>query len=336
MHPILRVAFAGTPCFAANILEALLDRQQQGSAGYEIVAVLTAPDRQAGRGMRLKKTEVKQFCERFDGNLPVLQPADRNDVDVPRQLRALNLDVLLVTAYGLILPGSWLELPRYGCINAHASLLPRWRGAAPIERAIMAGDELTGISIMQMDESVDGGAVLLRESCAIEAEDSAASLEHKLQPMAVRALGTVLEALSLKRSAALEPIPQSHGQAVLAPKIKKHEQFLDWQQDAGSLHRLVRALDQRGYACMRIEDNTSVLLKVVSAQSKTYNGQATPGTILTVDEEGILVACATDALLLKSLQVPGKRQAQNIVNLRNGYTDWFAPGGALSIGAVIR
>lgn len=333
---MLRIAFAGTPNFSAHILEALIAEQEAAHPVLNLMAVLTAHDKQAGRGLRVQDNAVKRLHARKSLNIPLYQPQNKNDTHCYEALRALNLDVLVVVAYGIILPSAWLELPRYGCINVHPSLLPRWRGAAPIERTIMAGDKRTGISIMQMDNSIDGGPILNQKSCAVCDHDNATTLEHKLQVIAIDALLAVLRNLAKKGRAGLNAKPQQDTHAVLASKIKTHEQLLDWNEDARLLERRVRALDKRGYARLHITVDKLMILKVLSTQWKSHNMPVKAGTVLAVDKSGILVACAKDALLIERLQLPGKSHSLDATDLRNGYKHWFQSNGIFSVGAVIR
>ena len=285
--------------------------------------------------MRMRKTAVKQLCEKMCSEIPLYQPARLNEPGVYEKIRALKPDLLLVVAYGLILPQAWLQLPRYGCVNVHASLLPRWRGAAPIERAIIAGDKTTGITIMQMDQSLDGGPVLMQQTCPIGSEDGAMALGRKLQSLAISSLDITLKKFYSKGAAAFKINPQDDDHATLAPKIAKHEQWIDWQKNAHFLQRLVRALDQRSHAQLSIKA-VPAPLKVVSAQVKQYAKKMPVGTVLANDDEGLLVTCAKDALLLKTLKIPGKQHPQSIADLRNGYKQWFEPDGMFSIGTILR
>ena len=211
----LRIIFAGTPDFAAEALAALLD------TSHEILAVYTQPDRPAGRGRQLKPSPVKQLA--LEHQLSVFQPASLKTPESIEELRALEADVMVVAAYGLLLPPEVLSLPRYGCLNIHASLLPRWRGAAPIQRAILAGDSETGITIMQMDTGLDTGAMLLKKPCVITPEDTSASLHDRLAELGARAIVEALDQLPN-----LEVTPQDENQATYADKLSKSEALIDW------------------------------------------------------------------------------------------------------------
>ena len=291
----MKIIFAGTPHFAASALAALLEEHQ-------VVAVLTQPDRPAGRGMQLTASAVKQLA--LLHNLTVLQPATLKTEEIQRAIAALDADVMVVAAYGLILPKAVLQLPRYGCLNIHASLLPRWRGAAPIQRAILAGDNETGITIMQMDEGLDTGGMLLHHACLIEADDTAQSLHDKLAEMGA---SSILETLRLLQESHLTPVQQDNGAACYAAKLLKREAQIDWRQDARQIERAVRAYNPFPVCHANLN---GVALKVWQAEwcldkhnepEKCCN----PGTVIAVDKRGITVACGKNALRLEMLQRPG-------------------------------
>jgi len=297
----LRVAFAGTPEFAAVALRQLL------AAGHAVPLVLTQPDRPAGRGLKLQASAVKQVAQAR--GVPVAQPLSlRLDGKYPADaaaardaLGAAGPDVLVVAAYGLILPAWVLALPRLGCLNIHASLLPRWRGAAPIQRAIEAGDAHTGITIMQMDEGLDTGAMLRVERLAIAPDDSAASLHDKLAALGGRLL---LEALDAAARGRLEPVPQPADGVTYARKLDKAEALIDWQADAAAIERRIRAFDPQP-GCHA--DVGGEPLKIW--RGKVSAGfTATPGQ-LDVSTGRAMVACGRDGLELLEVQRPGgKRQ----------------------------
>jgi methionyl-tRNA formyltransferase len=282
----MRIIFAGTPQFAASALAALVGEHQ-------VIAVLTQPDRPAGRGMQLAESPVKQFARPH--NLTVLQPVTLKTEEAQRPLAALDADVMVVAAYGLILPKSVLQLPRYGCLNIHASLLPRWRGAAPIQRAILAGDTETGITIMQMDEGLDTGDMLLRQTCPISENDTAKTLHDKLAEMGA---SSILEALRLLQANRLMPIKQNNEAACYAAKLTKREAQIDWRQDARQIERAVRAYNP----CHA--NLNGVAIKIWQA-NVCPDTRGEPGTVLDVNKRGITVACGKDALRLETLQRPG-------------------------------
>lgn len=285
----MKIIFAGTPHFAVSALAALLKEHQ-------VVAVLTQPDRPAGRGMHLTASPVKQLALQHD--IPVLQPATLKTEDIQRTIATLGADVMVVAAYGLILPKAVLQLPRYGCLNIHASLLPRWRGAAPIQRAILAGDKETGITIMQMDEGLDTGDMLLRNICPIEATDTGNTLHDKLAEMGA---SSILEALRLLQEHRLVPVKQNDDAACYATKLVKSEAQINWRQDAQQIERAVRAYNPFPVCHANLN---GVMIKIWQARL-CINEQGEQGKILAVDKRGITVACGKDALLLEELQRPG-------------------------------
>lgn len=285
----MKIIFAGTPHFAASALSALLEEHQ-------IVAVLTQPDRPSGRGMQLAASPVKQLA--MQHGIAVLQPDSLKSGQVQCEIQALEADVMVVAAYGLILPGAVLEMPRFGCLNIHASLLPRWRGAAPIQRAILAGDAETGITIMQMDVGLDTGDMLLRHNCPIEPADNAETLHDKL---ALLGAGSIREALRLLEAGRLTPVAQDNEAACYAAKLLKTEAQIDWHQDAQQIARAVRAYNPFPVSQARLNE---LVLKIWQAEVvPDMNGQ--PGEVLAVDKRGIIVACGGAALRLQVLQRPG-------------------------------
>lgn len=300
----MKVIFAGTPPFAAAALEALLSRH------FEVVAVLTQPDRPSGRGMQLHPSPVKQLALRH--GLPVLQPASLKDTDIQRELAAYGADVMVVAAYGLILPQAVLQLPRHGCLNIHASLLPRWRGAAPVQRAILAGDARTGITIMQMDAGLDTGEMLLEKSCTIGPEDTAQTLLDKLAPLGGDAIS---EALPLLEQNRLAPVPQDSTLATYAAKLSKAEAQIDWTGEAAQIARAVRAYNPFPVAATSLN---AVPVKIW--QASVRDGLAgEPGTVLSVDRSGIIVACGKGALCLEILQRPNGK-ALNAAQFLQGFS----------------
>ena len=285
----MKIIFAGTPHFAASALAALLKEHQ-------VVAVLTQPDRPAGRGMQLAASPVKQLA--LQHGLPVLQPVTLKTEEAQRSIAALEADVMVVAAYGLILPKAVLQLPRYGCLNIHASLLPRWRGAAPIPRAILAGDSETGITIMQMDEGLDTGDMLLRRACTIAPNDTAQTLHDKLAGIGA---DCILEALRLLQTNRLMPVRQDNEAATYAAKLLKSEAQADWRQDARQIERAVRAFNPFPVCHAGLN---GVAIKIwQAALQEGMQGEA--GKVLAADKHGITVACGKDALRLEILQRPG-------------------------------
>ncbi|MCG6933085.1 MAG: methionyl-tRNA formyltransferase [Gallionella sp.] len=285
----MKIIFAGTPQFAASALSALLQE-------HRIQAVLTQPDRPAGRGMRTTASPVKQLA--LQHGLTVMQPATLKTEEIQRALAELEADVMVVAAYGLILPKAVLQLPRYGCLNIHASLLPRWRGAAPIQRAILAGDAEAGITIMQMDEGLDTGDMLLRKSCPIGEHDTAAMLHDKLAGMGA---DCILEALRLLGQNRLAPVKQEEGKACYAAKLLKSEALIDWRRDACEIERAIRAYNP--YPVSQAKLNGTVIKIWQATLVKGLRGE--PGKVIEAGKNGITVACGKDALRLETLQRPG-------------------------------
>ncbi|MDP1634564.1 MAG: methionyl-tRNA formyltransferase, partial [Gallionellaceae bacterium] len=260
------------------------------------VAVLTQPDRPSGRGMQLVASPVKQLAQQH--GVPVLQPATLKSEQVQQEIAALNADVMVVAAYGLILPKAVLQLPRYGCLNIHASLLPRWRGAAPIQRAILAGDSETGITIMQMDEGLDTGDMLLKKSCPISADDTAGTLHDKLAELGAQG---IVEALREHENGKLHPVKQDSGNATYAAKLNKGEAQVDWTKSATELERNVRGYFPFPVVSTQSGETPIRILKASAGEGKP----ATPGTVLAIDKDAIHVACGNGVLALKVLQKAG-------------------------------
>ncbi len=283
----MRLVFAGTPAFAAAALDALAD------AGHDIVLVLTQPDRPAGRGMKLAHSAVKQAA--LARGLPVSQPASLKTAEAQAELAALEPDVMVVAAYGLILPQAVLALPRHGCINIHASLLPRWRGAAPIQRAILAGDTQTGITIMQMDAGLDTGAMLTQTVVPIRQDDTAGSLHDTLAAVGAGAIVAALAQLDT-----LAPQAQDERLATYAAKLGKSEAQLDWTLPADVLARAVRAYDPVPGAWTLLD---GVPLKVWAAAAVA--GDGAPGTVVAAPGGEIRVACGRGILALRAVQPAG-------------------------------
>jgi methionyl-tRNA formyltransferase len=318
----LRVAFAGTPEFAAAALDAVC------AAGFAVPLVLTQPDRPGGRGMKLQASAVKQRA--LAHGLPLIQPRSLrldgrwpDDAAAARAaLQAAAPDVLVVAAYGLILPAWVLALPRLGCLNIHASLLPRWRGAAPIQRAIEAGDERTGITLMQMDEGLDTGAMLLTEAVDIGPDDTAATLHDRLAAVGAR---LVVQGLRDAEAGRLRPQPQPADGASYAHKIDKAEAALDWRAPAAWLARRVRAFDPFPGASFVHQGE---VCKVWRARAELSAEPAAPGTVLDAGAGRLVVACGVGALSLEVLQRPGGRRVDAAAFL---HARPVAPGARLPL-----
>tara|TARA_R110002110_G_scaffold205066_7_gene417073 strand:- start:208363 stop:209331 length:969 start_codon:yes stop_codon:yes gene_type:complete len=308
----LRIVFAGTPEFAAIHLKALIDSKHQ------LIGVYTQPDRPAGRGKKLLSSPVKKLA--IEHQLPLFQPASLRSADAQAQLADLAADVLVVVAYGLILPQVVLDTPTHGCLNVHASLLPRWRGAAPIQRAIEAGDTETGITIMQMDAGLDTGAMLASVRCAIGSDTTAASLHDTLASLGAPLLLQVLNDLPAQQAAA---VTQDDALACYANKILKPEAAIDWQGEAAQLDRNIRAFNPFPICYTTLEGER---VKVWAAQAaSTISTPEPPGTVLQANADGILVNCGNGQLLLKTLQLAGGKplEAQQLLHARS---EQFAPG----------
>lgn len=312
----MRVIFAGTPEFAAIHLEALIAAPE-----IDVVAVYTQPDRPAGRGKKLTASPVKQLAEKHQ--LPVEQPQSLKNIDAQTQLASYQADIMVVVAYGLLLPKEVLETPRLGCINVHASLLPRWRGAAPIQRAIEAGDTETGVTIMQMDVGLDTGDMLLKAHCTIEADDTAATLHDKLAGIGPSALLSCLGEL-VHGTAVAEK--QDNSLSNYAPKITKEEALLNWSETATKLDRKIRALNPFPICYTSLSDER---IKIWRAIPETENIPATvPGTINYAGREGIWVQTGNGQLRITHLQLSGKKPLQ-VADVLNAYGEMFAPGKVL-------
>ncbi len=288
----LNVIFAGTPEFSRVSLEALV------ASGRSPVAVLTQPDRPAGRGKQLNASPVKQFAEAC--GLPVLQPRTLRDADIVAQLRDYRPDVIVVVAYGLILPQNVLDIPRAGCLNVHASMLPRWRGAAPIQAAILAGDDVTGVSLMQMTAGLDCGPVFAAEPVSIGAVETAGELHDRLAGAGADLLTRQLDRIVAGQVAAE---PQDETRATYAAKIRNADARLDWGITAAELERAVRAFNPVPGAWFMLGDERVKCWRACVGG----NVDAPPGTIVSAGDAGIVIACGRGGLSLQSLQRPGRR-----------------------------
>ncbi len=307
----MRIVFAGTPEFAAQHLQALLDAKRQ------VVAVYTQPDRPAGRGQKLMPSPVKQLALQHE--IPVYQPQTLRDPAAQAELAGLQADLMIVVAYGLILPQAVLDMPRLGCINSHASLLPRWRGAAPIQRAIEAGDAETGVTVMQMEAGLDTGPMLLKVSTPITHDDTGGTLHDRLADLGSRA---VIDAVAALEAGKLKGEIQDDTLATYAHKLNKDEARLDWQRPAVELERLVRAFNPWP-TCHSSLDGVAV--KIHAARAST--GQGTPGQIIDASKDGLVVACGEGSLVLTRLQLPGGK-ALAVSDLFNSRREQFAVGKA--------
>ena len=308
----MKIIFAGTPDFAAAHLQALIDSDQ-----HQIVAVYTQPDRPAGRGKKLTASAVKQLA--CDHNLTVLQPPSLKDSDAQQQLASFEADIMIVVAYGLILPQVVLDTPRLGCINVHGSLLPKWRGAAPIQRAVEAGDKETGICIMQMDAGLDTGPVISVARCAIEDSDTSGSIYQKLSELGAP---TLLVALEKMASGVAVAEQQDDSQSTYARKIDKSEALINWSMSAQEISRRVRAFNPFPATFSHIGGDR-VKVWGASATDKQSNNSA--GAIIHADAEGILVQTGRGQLLITEIQLAGKSKMP-VSELLKSKAELFAAG----------
>lgn len=315
MSTSLRIIFAGTPDFAARHLDALL------SSGHQVVGVFTQPDRPAGRGKKLMPSPVKVLAE--EHGLPIFQPASLRPQENQQLVADLNADVMVVVAYGLILPKAVLDMPRLGCINVHGSLLPRWRGAAPIQRSLWAGDADTGVTIMQMDVGLDTGDMLYKLSCPITDEDTSATLYDKLAELGPKGLIDTLQQLADNR---VQPEVQDEALVTYAEKLSKEEARLDWSLPAAQLERCIRAFNPWPMSWLEIDGQP---VKVWQASVIAGPVNAAPGTIVEANKQGIQVATVEGILNLESLQPAGKK-AMSAQDLLNSRREWFTPGNSLA------
>lgn len=314
MADSLRIIFAGTPDFAARHLDALL------SSEHQVVGVFTQPDRPAGRGKKLMPSPVKVLAE--EKGLPVYQPASLRPQDNQQLVADLRADVMVVVAYGLILPKAVLDMPRLGCLNVHGSLLPRWRGAAPIQRSLWAGDQETGVTIMQMDVGLDTGDMLYKLACPITDEDTSATLYDKLAELGPLGL---LETLKQIASGTAQPEVQDEALVTYAEKLSKEEALIDWSLSAAQLERCVRAFNPWPMSYFIIDEQP---VKVWKASAINTQVKVAPGTIIEANKLGIQVATDDGILNLESLQPAGKK-AMNAQDLLNSRREWFTPGNRL-------
>ncbi|EPP26487.1 Methionyl-tRNA formyltransferase [Vibrio fluvialis I21563] len=315
MSQSLRIVFAGTPDFAARHLAALL------SSEHEVIAVYTQPDRPAGRGKKLTASPVKNLA--LEHNIPVYQPENFKSDEAKQELAALNADIMVVVAYGLLLPKAVLDTPKLGCINVHGSILPRWRGAAPIQRSIWAGDAETGVTIMQMDVGLDTGDMLKIATLPIEASDTSGSMYDKLAELGPQAL---VECLSDIAQGTAVAVKQDDALANYAQKLSKEEAKIDWTLSAQAIERCVRAFNPWPMSHFAVADNQ---IKVWQARVEAGSSNQAAGIILKADKTGIYVATGAEILVLESLQIPGKK-ALPVQDILNARASWFEVGSQLN------
>ncbi len=314
MSKALRIIFAGTPDFAAQHLAALLNSH------HDVVAVYCPPDKKAGRGKKLTSCATKELALLND--IIVEQPANFKETCDQDKLASYNADIMVVVAYGLLLPVIILETPRLGCINVHGSILPKWRGAAPIQRSLEAGDKETGVTIMQMDKGLDTGDMIAKAMCDITQQDTSATLYEKMAELGPKAL---LSSLALMADNKHNAEPQNNDLSSYAAKLEKDEAELDWCLSAEELHRKIRAFIPWPVAQFTFTDEKSIehRIRVWQASLSSVEHNSAPGTILSANKKGITVATASGVICLESLQLPGKK-ALPVRDVLNGKSQWFA------------
>jgi methionyl-tRNA formyltransferase len=311
----LRIIFAGTPDFAARHLDALLTSE------HEVVGVFTQPDRPAGRGNKLTPSPVKTLA--LEHGIPVFQPKSLRPAESQQLVAELNADVMVVVAYGLILPQAVLDMPKLGCINVHGSLLPRWRGAAPIQRSLWAGDSQTGITIMQMDVGLDTGNMLHKIECDIEPQDTSATLYNKLAELGPTGMLATLQQLA---EGTARPEVQDEALVTYAEKLSKEEARLDWTLSAKQLERCIRAFNPWPMSYFVIDEQP---VKVWQAEAMDQQTSAQPGTIIAAGKAGIQVATSDGILNILQLQPAGKK-AMSVQDILNSRREWFIEGNILA------
>lgn len=307
----MRIVFAGTPALAAQCLSGLLNSE------HEIIAVYTQPDKPAGRGQQLTASPVKQLA--LEHQIPVYQPTTLRDSNAQLIFAELQPDIMIVAAYGLILPSAILTTPTYGCLNIHVSLLPRWRGAAPIQQAILAGDKVTGVTIMQMDAGLDTGDILLKEETVISDDDTSATLHDKL---AKQGSELIIKALRQLAQGQIQKQKQDDSQACYAGKINKADAKINWQQSAWQISRMIRAYNPWPVAFTQLGER---IIKIYAAQVLPQTTASTPGTILSLTKDRVLVATGDGVLALAQVQLPGKK-VLDIKDVLNAPGHVFQPG----------
>jgi methionyl-tRNA formyltransferase len=311
----LNIVFAGTPDFAAKHLQALIDSE------HHVIAAYTQPDRPAGRGKKLAESAVKTLAKSHD--IPVFQPENFKSDEAKAELAALNADLMVVVAYGLLLPQVVLDTPKLGCINVHGSILPRWRGAAPIQRSIWAGDSETGVTIMQMDIGLDTGDMLKIATLPIDSDDTSTTMYNKLAQLGPTALIDCVKEIA---NGTAKPVKQDDKLANYAKKLSKDEAKIDWTQSAEHIERCVRAFNPWPISHFVANEHA---IKLWQSRVDTRTVDQAPGTIIQADKSGLYVATGEGVLVLESLQVPGKK-AMSVQDILNSRADWFAVGSTLS------
>ncbi|MCU7938024.1 MAG: methionyl-tRNA formyltransferase [gamma proteobacterium symbiont of Bathyaustriella thionipta] len=293
----MKVIFAGTPDFSSVALQSLLDSE------HDIIAVYTQPDRPAGRGRKLTASPVKALALKYE--IPVYQPVSLKDTAAQQELINLQADIMIVVAYGLILPEVVLNAPQHGCLNIHASILPRWRGAAPIQRAILAGDQQSGVTIMQMDKGLDTGNMLLIKRCDIDAEDTGSRLHDRLAEMGAEAILQTLDDIKAK---CLQPQIQDDSLATYAHKLDKQEAQIDWHQDASGIVRKIQAFNSWPVAYTHYKGKYLRLWQACLLEYETYSQAHQVGEVIAESSQGIDILAKNGVVRIKELQMPGKKR----------------------------
>lgn len=311
----LNIVFAGTPEFGLPCLNALL------ASHHSITAIYSQPDRPAGRGQKLQISAVKEWA--VQKNIPIYQPLNFKSPEALEQLAALQPDVLIVIAYGLILPRAVLEIPRLGCINVHASLLPRWRGASPIQQAILHGDEQSGVTIMQMDVGMDTGNMLAKIACPLDPQETAGSLHDKLAQIAAEPL---LRTLDLVAEQQAQAEIQNNDLATYAAKINKEDAHIKWQQSAKEIDQVIRAFNPWPIAYTAVNNE---FMRIYQARILDSKSESQPGTVLKIEKSGLSVATASNDLLIEKIQFPGGKAM--------AVADWLnASKAQLYVGLILQ
>lgn len=313
MNSKLKIIFAGTPEFGLPCLKHLAKQ-------HNVIAVYTQPDRPAGRGRNLQASPIKIWA--IDNLIPVYQPINFKDQSTVEKLKSLNADIMVVIAYGLILPASVLNIPQFGCINVHASILPRWRGSSPIQHAILSGDKKTGISIMQMDIGMDTGDYYTINSCDIENNETAKTLHDKLALLAVTPLLQTLDKIASNQAHAHK---QDENLVTIAPKIKKEDAKINWHKPACEIERLIRAFNPWPLAFTEV---ANLRFQILKACEVSDNSHKNPGEIIQTNKDGILVATGQNCLLIEKIKLPGKNTI-HIADYINTKAKQFQPGTIL-------
>ena len=319
MSSPLNIIFAGTPDFAAQHLAALLNSK------HNIIAVYCPPDKPAGRGKKLTPCATKQLA--LDNNLVVEQPVNFKNEEDQQKLASYNADVMVVVAYGLLLPKVILDAPRLGCINVHGSILPKWRGAAPIQRAVESGNPETGVTIMQMDEGLDTGDMLLVETCEINQTDTSADIYHKLADIGPIALVKTLEQMANGQHKAVAQ--EDNALATYAHKLDKAEAELDWTMPAKLLQQKIRAYIPWPVAQFTFNESAEKQHRIRIWQASVVEGEGNPGSILSADKSGITIATGEGALRIENMQLPGKK-ALPTGDILNSRGEWFKAGSHIN------